>query len=274
MTEFFVEPAYKKGLEQLGLNSLEAIFKFQAGRNLAKDNLAQHRSRIEFQIGTPATTVFLKRYDRPPIPAQLRNWQSAKRRISCGLAEFYAAQNLAALGINAPKAVACGEHRGAFFEKRSFVIIEEIADGVSLERQLPVFFNGPATTENLVLRRRFIEQLALFIRNFHDTGFRHRDLYLCHIFRVSDGRFFLIDLARVFKPMLFGERFRVKDLAQLNYSAPARYFSRADRMRFYLAYMRRSNLTPKNKSFIGKIIRKTGRIAHHDAKRADYNTAL
>jgi heptose I phosphotransferase len=275
MTEFFVESAYKKGLEQLGLTTIESVFAFQGVKNLAKANLAPHRSRIEFKIDSSATTLFLKRYNRPPVSAQVKNWLSAKKQISSGFAEFNAAKNMAALGINTPKMVAWGESRRAgIFEKRSFVIIAEVPDGVSLEKGLPDFFNGPPTPENLKMRRRFIEELAEFIRKFHDTGFRHRDLYLCHIFRVPDGRFFLIDLARVFKPMLFGERFRVKDLAQLNYSAPARYFSRADRMRFYLAYMRWSNPTPKNKSFIGKIIRKTGRIAHHDAKRADYNTAL
>jgi hypothetical protein len=274
MTKFFVEPTYKKGLEQLGLTSIDAIFSFQEGKNLVKDNLAAHRSRIEFQIGSPPTTLFLKRYYRPPIWTQLKNWLAAKKRTSCAFAETEAAQKLAALGVNTPRVVAWGEHLGVLFEKRTFVIIEKVPDGESLERRLPDFFNGPATPENLKMRRRFIEQLALFVRKFHDTGFCHRDLYLCHIFSTGDGRFCLIDLARAFQPVCFRNRYRVKDLAQLNYSAPVRYFSRTDRMRFYLAYMGRLNLMPKDKGFIGKIIRKTGRIAHHDVKRTDYNTAL
>jgi len=274
MTKFFVESAYKEGLEQLGLASIDAVFSFQAGKNLSKDNLAAHRSRVEFQIGSPSTTLFLKRYYRPPIWTQLKNWLAAKKRTSCAFAETEAAQKLAALGVNTPKVVAWGEHLGVLFEKCSFVIIEKIPDGESLERRLPDFFNGLATPENLKMRRRFIEQLALFVRKFHDTGFCHRDLYLCHIFSTGDGRFCLIDLARAFQPVCFRNRYRVKDLAQLNYSAPVRYFSRTDRMRFYLAYMGRLNLMPKDKGFIGKIIRKTGRIAHHDVKRTDYNTAL
>jgi len=264
--EFFVDPGYKAGLQKLGLTSIDAVFAFQAGRNLAKDNLAPHRSRVEFQIESPATTVFLKRYDRPPIPAQLKNWLSAKKRISCALAEVDAARNLSAMGINTPRMVAWGQQWDVFFEKRSFAVIEKIWDGESLERRLPGFFNGPATAENLILRRQFIRQLAAFIRKFHDTGYRHRDLYLCHIFRTLDDKFYLIDLARVFKPMLLGALYRIKDIAQLHYSAPAKCFSRTDRLRFLRAYLGRDKLDSRDRTLARRIHNKAKRMARHDAK--------
>jgi hypothetical protein len=266
MTELFIDPAYKKGLEQLGLISIEAVFSFQAGKNLTKDNLAPHRSRIEFQIGTPATTVFLKRYDRPPVAVQLKSWFSAGKRTSCAFAESEAAQKLAALGVNMPKVVAWGEQWGAFFEKRSFVIIGKVPNGESLESRLPDFFNSAATTENFVLRRRFIERLAVFIRKFHDTGYRHRDLYLCHIFRTDDGLFFLIDLARAFRPACFKNRYRVKDLAQLHYSASAGHFSETDRLRFLREYLGRKKLNAPDKALVRQIKNKAGQMARHNAK--------
>jgi hypothetical protein len=266
MTEFFIDPAYKTGFERLGLNSIEAVFAFGAGKNLTKKNLASYRSRIEFKIESPATTVFLKRYDHPPIMAQLKNWLSAKKRTSCALAEVEAAQKLAAMGINTPRMMAWGHVWGGFFEKRSFAAIEEIREGQSLERSLPGFFDGAATKENLVLRRQFIRQLALFIKKFHDTGCRHRDLYMCHIFRVTDGRFYLIDLARVFKPVLFNEIYRIKDVAQLHYSALARCFSKTDRLRFLRVYLCREKLNAGDKIFVRKINSKAMRMARHDAK--------
>lgn len=266
MTEFFVDPAYKAGFERLGLTSIEAVFAFRAGKNLTKENLASYRSRIEFKIESSATTVFLKRYDHPPMITQLKNWLSAKKRVSFALAEVEAAQKLAAMGINTPKMVAWGQIWGGFFERRSFAAIEEIRGGQSLERSLPGFFNGPATVENLVLRRQFIKQLALFIKKFHDSGCRHRDLYLCHIFRVPDGRFYLIDLARVFKPALFSEIYRVKDVAQLHYSAPAKHFSKTDRLRFLRAYLGREKLNTSDKVFVRRIAGKTRSMARHDAK--------
>jgi len=266
MTEFFIDPAYKTGFERLGLTSIEAVFAFGAGKNLTKKNLASYRSRIEFKIESPAVTVFLKRYDNPPVMTQLKNWLSAKKRVSCALAEVEAAQKLAAMGINTPKMIAWGEVPSGFFEKRSFVSIEEIREGQSLERSLPGFFNGPGTGESIVLRRQFIKQLALFIKKFHETGCCHRDLYLCHIFRVPDGRFYLIDLARVFTPVVFSEIYRVKDVAQLHYSAPAKYFSKTDRLRFLRAYLGREKLKAGNKVFVRRIVDKARRMARHDIR--------
>jgi heptosyltransferase-2 len=260
---FFVEPAYKAGLEKLGLTSIEAVFDFQAGSNLTKDNLAAHRSRIEFQIESPATTLFLKRYDRPPIFVQLKNRLSAKKRISCAYAELEAAKNLAQCGVNTPRMVAWGVHWGAIFEKRSFVIIEKVKGGVSLERRLPDFFNGPATAENLEMRRRFIRKLAAFVKKFHDTGFRHRDLYFSHVFWTHSGEFFLIDLARALRPILFSQRYRIKDLAQLHYSASSKYFTKTDRLRFLHTYLD----SAIDRVFARRITKKAERIARHDAKR-------
>ena len=116
------------------------------------------------------------------------------------------------------------------------------------------------------MRRDFIRRLAAFIRKFHDTNYRHRDLYLCHIFYSDDGRFYLIDLARVFKPVLLAERFRVKDIAQIYYSAPGGHFSGTDRLRFYFALTGRSKLNIKDKVFICKVINKAKQIARRDIK--------
>jgi hypothetical protein len=263
MMDFFIEPDYKTAFEQLGLTSVEAVFAFQGIKNLTKANLAPHRSRIEFQIESPATTLFLKRYDRPPVWTQLKNWLSAKKRISCAYAEFKASRDLQQLGINVPRMVAWGDSWGAIFEKRSFVIIEKVEQGISLEKRLPDFFNGPATQENLKMRRRFIKELAIFVRKFHETGFRHRDLYLCHIFRTGDGAFYLIDLARVFRPLLFSQRYRIKDLAQLHYSAPGKYFSKTDRLRFLHAYLD----SPIDWKLTKLINDKALQMARHDMKR-------
>ncbi len=144
---FFIDPDYKTAFSELGLTSIDAVFSFNAAKNLAKDNLAGFRSRLQFEIGLPPTTVFLKRYDRPPILIQLRNWRSARRRISCGFLDFEPANKLTIAGVNNPKIISCGEQWGIFFEKRSFIITERIPDAESLERKLPDCFNAPNTTD-------------------------------------------------------------------------------------------------------------------------------
>jgi hypothetical protein len=253
---FFVLPDFKRALSELGLTSIDAVFSFNSGKNLAKDNLSAFRSRLQFEINSPPTTLFLKRYDLPPILVQLRNWLSSHSRTSCAFFDFQPANKLPQAGINTPKTVCYGEQWGIFFEKRSFSITEKIPNAESLERRLPDCFNAPTTVENLKLRRDFIAQLAAFVKKFHQTKYRHRDLYFSH----------LIDLARVFKPRLFAERFRIKDIAQVYYSAPGRYFSKTDRLRFYHGLTGRTNLTGKDKTFIRKVINKTKRMAKHDIK--------
>jgi heptosyltransferase-2 len=263
---FWVDPEYQDGLAEAGLRSVEDVFGFDSARELVKDNLARFRSRLQFRIERPATELFLKRYDRPPAWAQLRNRLSRRKRKSFGVGEYEAAAELAAAGINTPKVVCCGEQRGVLFEKRSFIITERIGRAESLEQKLPACFEEATGPESLKCRRDFIARLASFVRRFHDTGYRHRDLYLCHIFHGEDGTLHLIDLARAFRPRLLGERYRVKDIAQLYYSAPGRHFSRTDRLRFYLCYTGRLKPTSKDKAFIARVTGKAARMARHDVR--------
>jgi heptosyltransferase-2 len=296
---FFVDADYEAAMGKLGLTSIDAVFSFNAAKDLSKENLAPFRRRLQFEINPPSTPlekkavvatapliqtdptatgvlktdfltgstiVFLKRYDRPPVVVQLKNWLSHLGRKSLGFCEFESARELAAEGIKTPNVISHGEQWERFFEKRSFIITEKILNAESLERKLPPCFNGPATAETLKLQRKFIAQLASFVKKFHQTDYRHRDLYFSHIYYDDDGNFHLIDLARAFKPILLGERFRIKDVAQLYYSAPARYFSRTDRLRFYLCYAGQSKLTRNDKIFIRKVINKAELMARHDIK--------
>lgn len=263
---FFCDKDYSKSFGELGLTSIDSVFSFSDAHNLIKDNLSKHRSRLCFEINSPPSTLFLKRYDCPPILTQIRNWLSAHKRVSCGLFDIEPTIKLTAAGINTPVIIAYGEQWGIFFEGRSFIITEKIPNAESLERKLPDCFDAPSTVEKLKLRRNFIARLAAFIKKFHETDYRHRDLYFSHIFYGDGGQFYLIDLARTFKPCLFAERFRAKDITQLYYSAPGGYFSKTDRLRFYLGYAGRDRLTNRDKLFIRKIINRAKRMARHDIK--------
>jgi tRNA A-37 threonylcarbamoyl transferase component Bud32 len=267
---FFVAPNHQEAMRRLGLTSIDTVFSFDAAENLTKKNLARHRSRLQFDLESPgsaqSTTVFLKRYDHPPILDQFKNWLTVRGCKSFARLEVAAAMELAAEGIAVPKLVSYGEQWGALFEKRSFLVTEKIPNADAIERRLPDYFDEPPTRENLRLRRGFIARLAKFIKRFHQTHYRHRDLYFSHIFCDDEGRFFLIDLARAFKPAVLAQRFRVKDLAQVYYSAPGRYFSKTDRLRFYVAYAGWRKLTAEDKAVIRRVTRKAERMARH-AKR-------
>lgn len=266
---FWVAPEFAQTLAQQGLTSVEAVFDFEAGRDLAKANIGRFRRRLQWSVqprgSSQPVRVFLKRYDRPPLLQQLRNWFLHHGRRSFARTEGEAAARLTAGGIPTPHVVAFGEQWGPLFERRSFLMTEEIPDSEALERRLPPSFDAAAAQTARAARRDFIRLLAGFIRRFHDTGYRHRDLYLAHIFCSSRGKFSLIDLARASRPIL-QRRFQIKDLAQLHYSAPATRFARTDRLRFYLAYIGRRRLTRSDKVFLCSVVRKAAKMARHSAK--------
>jgi hypothetical protein len=47
-------------------------------------------------------------------------------------------------------------------------------------------------------------------------------------------------------------------------------FSRTDRLRFYLAYVGRTELLPEDKAFIRRVVRKALRMARHNRKRGNH----
>jgi len=262
--DFFVDADFLGAFRQADLTSIDAVFQFDAGSDLGKDNLPKHRSRIQFELN--GKTLFLKRYDKPPVLAQLKNWISHLKRACTSDFDRLPAEQIAAAGIATAKIIAFGCRWNMFFEKQSFIITEKIPNAESLERKLPDFFYQPSAQENKKQKDRFINDLADFAHLFHDTGFRHRDFYLAHIFMDEAGRFYLIDLQRAFKPLLSAARFRLKDITQLYYSAPGQYFTRSDRLRFYLRYTRRSKRTWTDRLFIRRLKNKAWRIADHDIK--------
>ncbi len=256
----------RPALEKAGLTSLNAAFEIKGDRQLTKSNLAAYRQRIRLDLPSAETAVFVKRYTHPPVMVQVKNRLSQHRRTSCAESEAIPIGELSSMGINVPRLAAYGSQWGRLLENRSFVAIERIPNADALERKLPGFVTDKNQNGGPTARRDFIERLARFVRRFHETGYRHRDLYLAHIFHDDANRFHLIDLARAFRPLLMRERFRIKDIAQLYYSAPAGIFSMSDRLRFYRVYAGRTELTGQDRRFLRKVVRKANRMAAHDAR--------
>ncbi|MHC4264907.1 MAG: lipopolysaccharide heptosyltransferase II [Planctomycetota bacterium] len=262
----FINIDYKDAFSKLGLNSIDAVFAFDSGRDPGGSKLPRYRNRLEFEVPNFAKKLYLKSYDNPGVLTQVKNWFWHDARKSMMSFDLDPVKDLELAGIKTPEAVSYGEQWGMFFEKRSFTITEEINNAESLEKKLPDCFQNITKLENINEQREFIKELGQFAKKFHETGYRHRDFYLAHIFYRNDGTLYLIDLQRAFKPRLLAERFRVKDIAQLYYSAPKNAFSKTDRLRFYKSYTGKSSLEKCDKVFIRKVFKKVMRIARHDIK--------
>lgn len=201
---FYVDPSFKTILSETGINSLDSVFEFNEGENLVKSNLAAWRHRIRFQLPN-GQTAYLKRYHHPPVSLQLKSWQQHGRRAFLSDYDRGPTAQLKCVDVMTPQAIAYGGEWAGLFEKRSFIITLEIPDAHSLETKLPAAFNNHQTQD----KRKFVLKVADFIRRFHQTGFRHRDLYLCHIFLSGNKTLYLIDLHRSFKPTLLSRRYHI-----------------------------------------------------------------
>jgi hypothetical protein len=257
----FVRSDWRESFEAAGLHSVDDFFSL-AGEPLSKPGLGnRYRARLTLSHGKKTVTAYLKRYEGDSVGALLRRWFEDGGRASPAHRETHVAAALARAGVPTIQPLAWGWKRGWGVNQNSFVVSAAVP-GISVERWLEQspFPSGRAGWER---KRLFARQLAGFVHGLHRLGFCHRDLYLCHVFVAETAgkyRFSVIDLARMFRPCCRVGRWRVKDLAQLNFSAPPGLVSRTARLRFLKTYLGCERLGPVEKELIRRILRKTGSI--------------
>jgi hypothetical protein len=78
--------------------------------------------------------------------------------------------------------------------------------------------------------------VASLVRELHARGVQHRDFYLTHLLVGADGGLYVADLGRARLLPRLGWLRRIKDLAALDFSTPARAASDWARMRFLREY--------------------------------------
>ena len=168
-------------------------------------------------------------------------------------------------GIPCARPVALGEELRGGQELRSVLVTEAVA-GESLER-----WTARWNELEKHKTREVLQGVARLVSRFHQKGYIHRDLYLSHIFYDSDAvgeeSLRLIDLQRVLRPRWRKERWIVKDLASLSFSAPRHCFSRTDRLRWLRDYLGAGKLDAAGKRLAYRVIGKTMSIARRELSR-------
>lgn len=252
-------------LECHGLTSLESLMSYADGERLDKGGLPAWRERLRLELtdGRGETkTFYLKRYRQPPWSAQLDRVRAGAAGHGTAWIEWRWMRKLHAAGVGCVQPGAFGESMAGRRERASALLTPAVA-GESLERW--------AAGRRGRCPRAMVVQLADSVRRFHGLGLVHRDLYLSHVFHdeseSEDQRYRLIDLHRVMHPRWWRTRWRVKDLAALNYSTPTRVATAADRVRFLRRYLGVRRLGRRGKALARRVSAKTKRIARHDCRR-------
>lgn len=168
-------------------------------------------------------------------------------------AEWRALRSLEKLGIPAAKVAAFGEEGRASPWQRSFLVTEAIPATVSLEKLAQ---RSDAPAPGSAIRRRLIRGMAEIARALHTGGINHRDFYLCHfLLDASEGtaisgrpKLYLLDLHRAQKRRRVPERWIVKDLGGLLFSA----IDAAPTPRELLLFLRMYSNCPAKKELAGR----------------------
>ncbi|MBI4583567.1 MAG: glycosyltransferase [Planctomycetes bacterium] len=259
-----VNAKFEKLLRDHGLLSVGAVMSFDRQERVVKKSASRSVCRINLSNGGKEHVFFLKRHDLKSFPG--------RRAPSPGVEEWRHLRLFQELGIPTAEPVAAGERILSPRRMQSFLITEALQDYQSLEEFAPRRFAALKPAQRCGL----IGELALLTRKMHDFNFSHKDFYFGDIF-VKNGEggnekpdFKIIDLERLHRPRWFKNRWRIKDLAALNFSAPPGLVSRAERLRFYKIYR---GLPPggkigrRDRKWIALILAKTRRMARHLDKR-------
>jgi heptose I phosphotransferase len=236
------------------------------GRERWRWELATHGDR-------PAAVLYLKRYEHTPLRLQIDRIQRQCASHSRAWWEYRMADELRQAGIPTPRAVGYVEEMSGRIERRSALLLEEVA-GDAMDRTWQRLSECDGAELRAPMRHDLAVRLGRFVSAFHSTGLCHRDLYLCHIFVELDTtgrkppRFCLIDLARVHRPRLRRMRWILKDLGQLDASARQLGASRSDRLRTLLAYLGLQRGARRTRWYVRRILRRSDRILARLARKS------
>jgi heptose I phosphotransferase len=236
------------------------------------------RRRFRWQpLGSTGPTLYVKQFSRLPIRRQIDRINRQNPSHSLGWWEYRQAQRFRDSYLPAPAAIAAVEDMRGIFERRSAVVLES-APGDAFDRVWPRLVAAGSLWCEPRGRRRLIQQVAQLASALHQSGFCHRDLYLCHVFIDLDPgspappRLTIIDLGRTHAPRFRRMRWLIKDLAQLDASARQIGATRTDRHRFLLCYLGLQARARRSRVYARRVARKSDAILRRIARKSERRT--
>ena len=264
-----VNDEYLSLLSQNKLIDFKTLMHYQNGKIIKQAIKERSTLKLMLRNNGGGIGAYLKRYQSPAFKA----WITSLLRLSFprnAMDEWKNILTFHTFGIPTMIPLSAGLKKHYGFKKESFLLTREIEGVKRLDHYLTRHFSPPLKSHHFKEKKALIKELALLVRRMHLSGFNHRDLYLCHILVKKDVSnnwdIYFADLHRVDQRNKVGIRWKVKDLAALNYSADKNTITRTDRLRFIAHYLGEGKLDAKNRAFIKRIAKKTNRIRSHDLK--------
>lgn len=250
-----IAPAFATLLKAHGLNDVEGIYRCDSGDIITRSGSTEVR-RVTLGSGSTALTVFIKKY-WISRPKQLWSGMFRGTLFGCPKArrEYQNLAELRTMGL-APEPIAFGEERKAGWLVRSYLISKSVPAPKPLHEYIRDELVALTGETRHKTRRSLIENLAAHTRRLHGQHFVHHDYFWRNIL-LSHGaldHFYLID-AHKGRLQLLGQNSpaRASDLAALDSAAP-RFFSRTERLRFFLLYRGHRKLDSADKALIRRTL--------------------
>lgn len=199
------------------------------------------RRTLRFELGEKS--YFLKLHEGVGWGEIIKNLLQLRLPIIGAKNEWEAIQFLEKHQLETMKIAAYGQRGINPAKQLSFLVTDDLADTMNLEYLGEKWKKTPPKFED---KMRLIRKIALIAKKMHENGMNHRDFYLCHFLldqsfeqtnTIKDNtQLFLIDLHRAQIRKKVPQRWLVKDVGSLWFSALDVDLTQRDLFRFMKEY--------------------------------------
>jgi heptose I phosphotransferase len=177
---------------------------------------------------------FIKRHQGARLGEIFKNLLSLRLPVVSARNEFRALRAMQACALRVPQPAAYGRRGLLPAQLESFLVTHDVGPHESLEDHCR---DWAVQAPDFRHKQQLLQQVADIARRMHGAGICHRDFYLCHFLRRdSDGELVLIDLHRALVQKRLRQRWIIKDLGGLWFSAMAAGLTQRDLWRFMVCY--------------------------------------
>jgi hypothetical protein len=271
LLESFLEKGKGRSFAALRMTSgglKEAIQRrtFEEYMELRGEVFREQKGRRTQRVELEGQGYFLKQHFGVGWKEIFKNLAQFKWPILGAENEWRAFERLNALSVLTPAAIAYGSRGLNPARRRSFLLMEELKDLISLEDFCRDWKKQPPS---FALKSALIRKVAGIAKIMHENGINHRDFYICHF--LLDPRslqLYLIDLHRAGQHRRLARRWLIKDLAGLYFSSKDQGLSRHDYWRFIKAYRQKPlrDIIAKEDSFWQKVTARGDQLYHAHAQ--------
>lgn len=216
---------------------------FTKFRSLSGQEYRNVKNRRTYRFEENGRSYFCKYHSGVGWVEIFKNLITLRLPIISAGNEYRAIQRLQELGVATMTTIAFGQRGRNPARLESFIVTEELCNTVDLENYCADWSEDKPTYRE---KNNFITAISSISKTLHENGVCHRDYYLCHFLLHNDfpgkkksGRLpnlSLIDLHRALIKRQLNQRWKIKDLAGLYFSAMDIGLTQRDIYRFIQGY--------------------------------------